>query len=261
MAFFNTGINGKYIHLLLVCSFAFNPVFSQKNKSGNISYYVFDAAWKPCKAEEAVYFASCEKLNDTAWQWKNYHFAGPLLSVETYKDEEASIPHGYFAWFDNNGIIDSSGETFEGKKHGSWLYFTDTLSVWQTEKYERGVLIERKDSIALRRERGEIESLQSYPDEKEAAFRGGNKGWLKYLQTNLKYPERAVNMGKTGKVLIYFIVDSNGNITDIKLHKSVEYSLDEEALRLIRQSPKWEPAFQNGKNVKAYRRQPVTFSF
>jgi protein TonB len=68
-------------------------------------------------------------------------------------------------------------------------------------------------------------------------------------------------MGKTGQVLIYFIVDSNGDIADVKLHKSVEYSLDQEALRLIRQSPKWEPAFQNGKNVKAYRRQPVTFSF
>lgn len=251
----------KKLLFLATVFFVFITAFSQKGKSGNISYYVFDASWKPCNVEEAVYFASCEKLNDTAWQWKNYYFDGPLLSVETYKDEDATILHGYLAWFDKNGIIDSSGETFEGKKHGSWFYFTDTLSVWQTEKYERGMLIERKDSVTLRKEREDNNSLPGYPDEKEASFKGGVKGWIKYLQSNLKYPERAEKMGKAGQVLIYFIVDSNGNITDTRLHKSVEYSLDEEALRLIRQSPKWEPAFQNGKNVKAYRRQPVTFSF
>ena len=68
-------------------------------------------------------------------------------------------------------------------------------------------------------------------------------------------------MGIAGRTDIFFMVGSDGNISDIRLYRSVEYSLDEEAIRLIKQSPKWEPAFQNGRKVNAYRRQPITFSF
>ncbi len=234
---------------------------AQKNKSSNTSFYLYDADWKPSSQDKAQILGCLEKLSDTAWQWKYYNYYGPLISVETYKDKEGNLPHGYFAWFDNNGFIDSSGETFEGKKHGTWLYFTDTLSVWQTEKYNRGVLIERKDSITLRLEREKNDSTYNFPDEKEATFKGGEKGWIKYLQSRLQFPERAQKMGIAGRTDIFFMVGSDGSISDIRLYRSVEYSLDEEAIRLIKQSPKWEPAFQNGRNVKAYRRQPITFSF
>lgn len=251
----------KKITILLSIFFIYTTVFAQKGKSGNISYYVFDAAWKPCNTDDAVYFAILEKLNDTAWQWKNYLFSGPLLSVETYKDEDGTIPHGYFAWFDSNGNIDSSGETFGGRKHGSWYYFTDSLSVWQTEKYENGILSERKDSILLRNEKRSNDSIGYLPGDKEAVFKGGTNAWIKYLQNNIKIPGRAEKMGKSGTVKIFFMVDSDGSLKDLRLYKSVEYSLDEEALRLISKSPKWEPARQMDKPVKAYRIQPITIVF
>jgi protein TonB len=250
----------KKLYLLLASLFIFLTVFSQKKKTEDISFYVFDASWKSCKTEDAVYFASLEKISDTAWQWKNYHFSGPLISVETYKDENTTIPNGYFAWFDARGRIDSCGYTRLGKKHDSWLFFTDSLTIWQSDKYDNGVLIERKDSITLLLEREKNDSIKEFPDEKEATFKGGDKGWIKYLQSNIKYPERAEKMGKTGTVKIFFMVDTDGTLKNIRLYQSVEYSLDEEGIRLLRKSPKWEPAFQNGKNVKAYRIQPVTFA-
>lgn len=250
----------KKLLSLITSLFIFLSAFSQKNNSESISYYVFDASWKSCKPDDAVYFASLEKLNDTAWQWKNYHYSGPLLSVETYKDAEATIPNGYFAWFDAKGMIDSCGYTRLGKKHDSWLFFTDSLTVWQSDKYDNGVLKERKDNVLLTKEKSINDSIGFLPGDKEAAFKGGGNAWIKYLQNNIKYPDRAEKMGKTGTIKVFFMVDSDGTIKDLRLYQSVEYSLDEEALRLIRISPKWQPAIQYEKSVKAFRIQPITFA-
>ena len=59
--------------------------------------------------------------------------------------------------------------------------------------------------------------------------------------------------------MLRFIVDTHGSTTNIYLQKSVEFVLDEEAIKVIQKSPVWIPALQNGKTVNAYRRQPFTF--
>ncbi len=114
----------------------------------------------------------------------------------------------------------------------------------------------RRENPADTNDRSEFDQV-----EKEATFRGDIKAWVKYLEKNLQFPDRAKQLDKQGKVMINFVVDADGSVGDISLAQSVEFSLDEEALRLIRQSPKWAPAIQKGKPVKAYRRQPVTFAF
>ena len=97
--------------------------------------------------------------------------------------------------------------------------------------------------------------------EKEADFEGGVKLWVEYLEKNLQFPKRAENLRKSGQVMIGFTVDTNGSTKELFIAKSVELSLDMEAWRLIETSPKLDPAIQKGKNVKAYRRQPITFAF
>ena len=69
-----------------------------------------------------------------------------------------------------------------------------------------------------------------------------------------------MQLHKTGNVVVSFVVNSDGELSEVGLRKSVEFSLDYEAMRLIKESPKWEPALQMGKPVKAYRLQPITFS-
>jgi protein TonB len=233
--------------------------YAQKNKEKSVSIYVYDEKWNPCNIEDAKYLAQVEKIDDTIWQWKNYNFTGPLLSIETYKDADSHFPHGYFAWFDQNGLIDSAGMVTNGKKHGTWFYYTDTLSVWQSEQFNNGLLLEKKDSVQLREERRKNDSIGFLPGDKEAIFKGGDKAWIKHLQTNLDFPKRAETLSIGGMVKVFFKVDSDGSIKDVRLYKSVEYSLDSEALRLIKKSPNWIPAFQLGKHVKAYRVQPITF--
>ncbi|HEX3080492.1 MAG TPA: TonB family protein, partial [Puia sp.] len=70
---------------------------------------------------------------------------------------------------------------------------------------------------------------------------------------------RAMNGNVQGQVRVNFVVDKAGNVVDPYISLSVEYSLDEEALRIIKESGKWDPAFQNAHNVKSYKRQPINF--
>jgi protein TonB len=60
-------------------------------------------------------------------------------------------------------------------------------------------------------------------------------------------------------VVIQFIVDKEGHVVSPEISQSVEYSIDQEALRLIKKSPFWQPAMLDGKIVKSYKKQPITF--
>lgn len=246
--------------LTLLSLLLFAGVFAQKeNKT---SLYVFDESWKLCKIEQAKYLGCFRKLSDTAYQWKYYHFDGPLLTIETYKDKDGEIPHGSFVFFGADGKIDSSGNVYEGKKNGWWYYMTDSSTLFRKEKYDRGNLLESMDTTAIRlaKEQDQIKwESRVVKDEVEASFDGGDKAWAKFLQKNIVFPDRARNLNKNGTVVVQFIVDTKGNVGDVEIYQSVEYSLDEEAIRIIKGSPKWKPAYLDGKNVKAYRRQPLTF--
>lgn len=95
----------------------------------------------------------------------------------------------------------------------------------------------------------------------EADYPGGINEWVKYLQRNLR-ADVPVDLGAAaGKytVLVQFIVNLDGSITDITPLTNLGYGMEQEVIRIIKQSGKWTPAIQNGRTVKAYRRQPVTF--
>jgi periplasmic protein TonB len=236
-------------------------VFGQKSEPENESYYVFDSNWNPCKLESAKYMAYVERINDTTFQWDFYHFTGPLIYIETFSDEKGTKLNGFLAYYDTNGRIDSSGYTVNGKKDGSWYFYDDTLAIWLQQDYNNGKLIKTIDFNEKRKEEAKagIKPPALLPGEKEADFPGGAKMWLKYLEKNFIMPDRATELGKKGTDIIGFVVDTEGKLNDLVILKSVEFSLDKEALHIIRQSPNWIPAVQGDKKVKAYRRQPITF--
>ena len=95
----------------------------------------------------------------------------------------------------------------------------------------------------------------------EASFPGGDAAWRKFLEKNLRGDVAAENRAPAGiyLVLVQFIVDKDGNLSGAKPLTNWGYGMEKEVLRLLTISPKWSPASQNGRLVKAYRRQPVTF--
>ncbi len=97
--------------------------------------------------------------------------------------------------------------------------------------------------------------------ENEASFPGGQTAWRRYLERNLN-PSAPVDNGAppgTYQVIVRFIVSKDGSISDVQAETKHGYGMEEEATKIIKKGPKWTPALQNGRNVNAYRRQPITF--
>ena len=94
----------------------------------------------------------------------------------------------------------------------------------------------------------------------ESEFPGGAGAWLRYLNKNLRYPDDAVNNEIQGTVIVQFIVDKEGNVSDVTPISGPDNGgLREEAVRVIKRSGKWTPAVQNGRQVKSYKKQPIVF--
>ena len=90
-------------------------------------------------------------------------------------------------------------------------------------------------------------------------YKSGDKDWVRYLVQNLK-AEVGEKSVKGGQVRVGFTVNTYGKCVDVYLRRSVEFILDEEAIRVIENSPLWQPAIQDGKKVNAYRVQPISFA-
>ena len=90
-------------------------------------------------------------------------------------------------------------------------------------------------------------------------FPGGRVELMKFLQNTVKYPKEAQDKGIQGKVLVQFVVKSDGTVTDAKVVNSVDPLLDNEALRVVKAMPKWKPGMQSGKAVNVKYNIPVSF--
>ena len=90
-------------------------------------------------------------------------------------------------------------------------------------------------------------------------FPGGTAELMKFLSTNMKYPDEATKAGQEGRVIVSFVVEEDGRVTNARVVKSVAPLLDAEALRVIGLMPRWEPGRQNGEAVRVKYTIPVTF--
>ncbi len=116
-----------------------------------------------------------------------------------------------------------------------------------------------KESKGIIQEKRNTEPEQTYLTvQVEAQFIGD---WVKFLTRNLDPQTPARNDAPVGRytVVVQFVVDKEGNVSDIKALTNHGYGLEAEAVRVLKKAPKWKPAIQNGYEVKAYRKQLITF--
>lgn len=95
----------------------------------------------------------------------------------------------------------------------------------------------------------------------EASFPGGEAKWRQFLERNLSSFNPADEGAPAGTYTTYvqFVVDKEGNISDVRALTNHGYGMEDAAVRVIKKGPKWNPAIQNQRQVKAYRKQPITF--
>lgn len=95
--------------------------------------------------------------------------------------------------------------------------------------------------------------------EQEAEYPGGTRKLMEYLSENLRYPNVAINAGVGGKVFVNFLVDKYGKISDVKVSKGIGFSCDEEAIRVVKAMPNWNPGKQGGRPVNSRFNLPIVF--
>ena len=91
-------------------------------------------------------------------------------------------------------------------------------------------------------------------------FPGGDLGLMKFIQKNVRYPAIAKEYNITGKVYVSFIVDKQGNVTNVKIVRGVDKNLDAEAVRVVSSLPKYKPGKQRGKAVRVMFTIPINFT-
>lgn len=112
----------------------------------------------------------------------------------------------------------------------------------------------------------EIESVSTDPEDKvfytaeqPPKFPGGDAALMRYLAENIHYPAIAQENGIEGRVVVQFIVKKDGSIGQAKIARSVDHSLDKEALRVVKTFPEFEPGRMNGEPVDVWYTLPVSF--
>lgn len=124
---------------------------------------------------------------------------------------------------------------------------------------ENDTVTSTADSEKMQSDSG-VKKLLPAEDEVHAEFPGGQQSLMNWLAKNIRYPAAAQQADAQGRVVVKFIVETDGSISQPEIvHSSANRDLDEEALRLISMMPKWIPAMNDGQAVSSFFTLPITF--
>lgn len=257
----------RIVPVLIFVLFLSKCCLAQGYKSDKVTY--LDGAGQPIKEKKAKFLQQVVQLDDTLWELNYYFRNGPRVKSFRCSDPEGHVLNGRYISYTVLGTADTVGNFAGNKRSGIWDIYTPAGKLVARQKYEDGLLLWTKDTLQIKQKSDSIKAVLMKDSvhttitkiEIESEFTGGMAAWLRYLNKNLRYPDEAVNNWIMGTTIIGFIVDTEGNIPEnsIWVARSVEYSIDKEAMRIIRSSPPWTPAVQNGRAVKSYKKQPIVF--
>lgn len=212
--------------------------------------------------------------NEMDGVWKSWNKTGLIRDSVIYR-KGVRIAYGeYQYYYRKTPFGNPSADTLRQTGYALWYTFTDSLNNTFTEKQftvsgntehlvfeagfkgERGVLTDYDNS-------GKVTKADSVFTRKfkEAEFPGGEAGWRSFLQQNLRGDapvEKNAGPG-TYTVIVRFVVNDDGSLGDIEAENDPGFGMAEEAMRVLKKSPKWKPAVQYGRYRRVIRRQPITF--
>jgi TonB family protein len=161
--------------------------------------------------------------------------------------------NGYLKEAPNKKIIEE-GNYVNGVREGLWKGIIVEDSTHYEDSYKKGKFVSGKNF-------GSDGHVITYTErEVFPKFPGGEKAFGRFVGANLKYPPEARDLRIWGRVVLTFVVEKDGTLSNIQVAESPHYSMREEALRVMRKSPRWEPGIQNGVPVKVKYTIPITFN-
>jgi TonB family protein len=163
---------------------------------------------------------------------------------------------GYFKGYDDKfSYINEEGPVQNGKRNGLWKGNFKNINTSFSEEYNDGQLISGTATFDDGSNAAYSKTRRTFPE-----FKGGIPAFSEYLGSNIIYPRDARRLNTQGRVIVQFVVDKDGTISNIEVKRHVSPSIDAEAVRVIKNSPRWVPGRQFGRNVKVSYSVPIQFT-
>lgn len=230
--------------------------FSQTNVT---KYY--NPYWEEVPEKEATYYAVFARNGD-AYDCTSYWMdTKSVRGISTQKDTIMGFPIGLQRMYDKKGHIEDSA------------YIRDSVLQYHYHFYPNGQLhasyvfngSAKKSKVAGYDENGK--AIKNFVFQKEAAFKGGNPGWQKYLIKNATLPKDIIEKLSKSEikdefvtVIVQFVIGEDGYVIKPQISASSGYpDIDKYALEIIANAPGWMPAIEYNEPVKAYRMQPIKY--
>ena len=197
------------------------------------------------------------KVGQPIGEWTTFYQSDNFIANKKFYDQEGKRTGNWRIWSRETGNIWNDEHYENDKLHGTSLYYFENGQLSAEELWENGELIDYK----LFDEKGNRVIRENYMPMTMPAYKGGNEALLKFLQDNLVYPREMLRRSVTGTVIVRFMVESDGTLTNIRVHRGVHQLLDAEALRAVRRTQgHWSPGMFNNRKVDVSFDLPVRFT-
>ena len=216
-------------------------------------YFRLSNPWNTVKSPTGIYLRKCLKENDYFHVW-DYNNNNVLVTEGFYSDTNFTrklFCHKYFN--ETKGFLGQTRCYENGRLHGYFVDYDHKGDTTAYQVYDKGSLVKEWSSNP------DNDNQLFEKVEQSAEFPGGSSEWLSFLTANLTYPKKLKKEKISGQVLAKVYIDATGTINNVEIIKSLHPLLDEEVIRVIKHSPKWKPARQNGRNVPMTFNQPINF--
>jgi TonB family protein len=217
-------------------------------------YFRLASPYNSQKSEAGEYLRKAIFIKDSGWLAWDFNDSNRLVARGFFTDTNFHVRDFTHYFYSAKGFCRMMRTYHRGKLEGLTVAYGEKGDTLWKQVFANHQLISTWTQPGYTAK--EVTYIEA---EQDAEYPGGLSRWGYYLSKNLKYPKDARNKEIMGMVVVLFVVSSKGEVTEVEVTKSVDPSLDKEAMRLIRASPKWTPASWDGIKVAQYKAQPVIF--
>jgi periplasmic protein TonB len=182
-----------------------------------------------------------------------YFKSGQMKIQKYYSDYIGNKLDGKLKEWYENGQLQKDIDYKDGKKSGQLLTYWENGMSKRIDFFENDELIEGKCFGS------DGQEIDHFDFVKSPEFPGGKEAYARYLIRQTKYPSKARKMGIEGRVVVRYTITEYGTISDIEIIQSVTDELDKEAIRVVKNMPKWEPGMEEGEAVRVTLSIPIWF--
>lgn len=183
-----------------------------------------------------------------------YTKSGIMKSDISYSNYEKSTLNGRYILYFENGKIKKETVYVDNLKDGNLLTFWENGNPKRKDQFKKGEFVSGKCFDKKGKE------IPHFDYEVAAEYPGGIHVLLQYVATRLMYPEDLMMDGIEGRVMVKFVVDVDGSVTNVTIATSTNEKFEPESIRVVKSLSKWKPAYQDGEPIRSNYVLPVRFA-